>query len=329
MRSPVSRPERLAAYFVLLVLIVLAALILVPRWRATEAESFWDFLSMPAFVLHVIADDAVDLAQGDKVLMKGIQVGEISGIDFSETQKVIISCSIYRRYTARIPWDSKFFLVPAPIVGRGKIEIQPGTGSALGADTKVPGLRYTSFTDRVDGVLQQAAELLVQMRGILEQAGASLAGISQRVVEMERTLASLQKILDQVTEGRGALGQIVFRDDLYSRIESLVERLESAARGFETLREPVTDFGERLPSLTRTAAEAAEKLNRTLDDLERGMKHFPDAASSLAASLVEGRKVLESLKRNFLIRGNLPRDLEPETMAPASRRESLSLEMVR
>jgi hypothetical protein len=75
-----------------------------------------------------------------------------------------------------------------------------------------------------------------------------------------------------------------------------------------------------LTSLTATIVTMLERFDPILADLERGMEHFPPAAAKLVVTLTETRKVLESVKRSFLIRGNLPADTSAPTTAPVGRR---------
>ena len=313
MRTPVSRFERFAGYFILLSLVALTALFVVPSLNTGG------LFSRRTYVLHVHTDDGIDLDSGDKVTMRGIQVGEVEGLDFisefkdgKEQVRVRITCTIYWKYREKITRNSEFYLVPAAVVGRGKIEIQPGAGGSPLQDTVVEGRRKTTITDRVNEVLVQTGEVI------------SVA--NKRISDLEGTLFSLQKILDHVSEGEGALGRFLYEEELYDRVGKILNRLEGTAQSVETLSRPLADVATALPDLARTIRDASVKIDGILGDLEKGMSQFPEAASRTVVALKEGRKILESLKRNFLIRGNLPADPRPIHMAPASRRESLDLD---
>lgn len=319
MRSPVSRFERMAAYFILLALLALGALIVLPRLDRTTG--LFDFLARVDFVVHIVADDAVDLAPGNVIELKGIQVGQVERVDLLPDYRVRLTCQIYRDYRSRIPEGSRFELVPAAVVGNPRIVVHQGGGPPIETGATVTGETSISVTDRVDAALVQATKLLVQMEGILEKAGGTLDQLNGRVMDMKQALDSLSSVLQQVSAGRGALGKLVYEEELYDRVGQLVGRLESATEPLTDLAGPLAEVGAELPGLTRQVGRILGRLDDALALLAEGLAQFPATAESARASLGELRKVVESLKRNFLIRGNLPRNARPTTVVPGGGRD--------
>lgn len=309
MRTPVSRFEKIAAYFILLTLIPLLALLLIP---ALEPGGF---LHPNLFVFYVIADSGQDLAAGDKVTMSGIQIGEVNGLEFrKEDNRVKVSCSVYLPYRDKITTGAVPVIVPPPVVGSAKIDIKPGTGEPLTA-------RPNGDPPEVEAVLEPSIE--DRANEILVQVGSVIRNANTRVEELQKTLIALQTVLDQVNEGKGTLGRFIYEEDFYARLSELVSRLESSATTVAQFHDPIVVLAESLPVLTRTAIEAATKLDGALSDLQKGMTRFPETTAKLVIALDEGRRVLESLKRNFLIRPYLPQDAAPDGMAPVTSRDPL------
>jgi phospholipid/cholesterol/gamma-HCH transport system substrate-binding protein len=304
MRTPVSRIEKIAGVFVLVTIVPLAALVLVPQLRPGG------FFRRSPFIFYVKVDRGLDLAAGDKITMNGLQIGMVDELEMLPDHRIRVRCSVFERYRERITRDVRAVLVPAPIVGSGKIDIEPGVGELLAPETEIEGVLEPSITDRAD-------ELLVEVGVILENA-------NRRIGQLGNTLDSFQTILDQINEGKGSLGRFVYEAEFYERLSELVRKLESSAETISHFQEPVLVLAEQLPILTRTALEAAAKLDVALTKLRDGLERFPETTTKVIIALDEGRKVLESLKRNILIRGNIPIDVVPEGMAPVSRRASLS-----
>ena len=312
MRTPVSRFERIAGYFILLSLVALAALFIVPAMKTGG------LLSRRTYALHIHTDDGIDLESGDKVTMKGIQVGEVENLDFitevkdgKEQVRVRVTCSIYWEYREKITRHSKFYMVPAAVVGRGKIEIHPGVGNSPLQDRIVEGKKKVSITDRVN-------DLLLEVDDLLEVA-------NKRISDLEATLVAVQKILDHISEGEGSLGKFLYEDELHNQIVKVLGHMEETVAGVDRITQPLAGFSETLPDLTMKIRDVTGKLDDILENLRKGMGHFPAVVSGTLIALTEGRKILESLKRNFFIRGNLPANREPEEMAPASRRSGMNL----
>jgi ABC-type transporter Mla subunit MlaD len=109
--------------------------------------------------------------------------------------------------------------------------------------------------------------------------------------------------------------------------ERSVASVEKTLAGLDGIRSRLEEFSGTLPELRAEFERAAPKVQESLDhlksglaNLDRGLERFPSLAVDTAFAVEDARRVLESLKRNFLIRGNLPDDSGAESVLPASQR---------
>ena len=301
MRAPVSRFERWGA------LILLFALIPVGTFIGRELKPGGFFDRQDEWIT-IMAEDGLDLSAGDKVTMKGIQIGEVETLELADSGQVVIKCTIYQRYRKRVTLDAVVYLVPPAIVGRGEIEIQPGTGPRA---TQFQGEKKPSMEDQIN-------VLIADVSGIIKKTDTQVIEFGRVLKKFQATLDSLNGLLLTVAEGKGSLGKIVVDEALYDRINSIVVGLERLPAMVKTIEEPL--LKHQIPELAERIISMSRHAESVLARLEEGLEVFPQATTRVLVLLKEGRKVLESVKRNALIRGNLPADPVPTTMAPASSR---------
>ncbi|MEM7232530.1 MAG: MlaD family protein [Planctomycetota bacterium] len=334
MRSPVTRFERVAGYFILLAIVVVVVLFLRPGLERFGANPL---------IIRILADEAHNLKSGDSVTMRGIQIGEVRDLDLLDVRKlsdsdrgsvqltgdgfrrVLITCQIRRKYSDQVTTDVGFFIVPPAVVGSGSIDVRrtPETAKEgqivkpLESKVLVQGLKQESIMD--------AANELVA------EAGTILKNVGTTVKEVENNIKLINRLLQEVETGDNTLAKLLRSDELYKALEGVIGTVETKIENLPvdetivTVREEVLKELRGISStlqkeLVKTNTELVGHLVKVLSQMEKGMEHFPPAAAKLVAILADARKVLESLKRNFLIRGNLPDEGNPRRTAPVSGR---------
>jgi len=298
MRTPVSRVERIAGIFMVLALGILGATVLFPALTSGRILSLYS--------VEVRAPDGIGLALGDMVVLQGIQVGEVSNLKLDEERRVLIHCRIYSSFRDKIATGTRAVLVPAPVVGSPKIRLEPGKGLPLASGTVLEATTESTLVEILN-------DLSLNIRPVFKD-------MQNRIQQLGENLAALQEILDAVNSGKGAAGKLINDDELYKELLDISRRVEQTLASLEKIRDRVDDFSTVLPALKEDLADSSAKLRRSLGQVEKGLDRFPEVADDALSSLKEARRILESLKRNFFIRGNLPSDPEVEAMAPASPR---------
>jgi phospholipid/cholesterol/gamma-HCH transport system substrate-binding protein len=298
MRTPVSRIEKIAGIFIFLALGILSAAVLFPQFTSGRILSLYS--------LEVRAPDGLGLALGDKVILQGIQVGEVGDLKLDEENRVRIQCRIYSPFRDKIATGTRAVLVPAPVIGSPKIRLEPGKGELLASGTVLEATTESTLVEILNDLSTGIRPVFKDMQNRIQQLGENLA--------------AFQEILDAVNSGKGSAGKLINDDELYRELLGISRRVDQTLASLEKIRDRVDDFSTVLPGLKEDLADSSGKLRRSLGQVEKGLDRFPEAAEGAVSSLEEAKKILESLKRNFFIRGNLPRDPEVEAMAPASPR---------
>ena len=240
MRTPISRIEKIAGLFIIAALTALAALIIFPGVVSGRYLNLFD--------LTLKAPDGIGLASGDKVILQGVQVGEVRRLEFDDSGGVIVRLKVYPLHQKQLRAGTRALLVPPAVMGSPSVKLLPGEGEPLPDDSVIVAERESSPLEgvgRIGAALEQTVER-----------------VNARLDQTERILAGVQEMID-------------------------------------TAR-----------SLRPDMEESIAALRRSLAYVERATENLPGIAGRSEALLDDARRVLESLKRNFVIRANLPAEDE-------------------
>ncbi len=299
MRTPISRIEKISALFIIVALLVLGAVLIFPRMMAGRLFNL--------YYLEVTSDDGIGLSVGDLVEIQGIQVGEVSRFRLDDASNVIIDCKIFGEFRDRITAGTKVVLVPPSFIGSPSVRILPGKGPPLPPWTVMRATKETSLMGTISDLSKDLKPLLEQVEGRVKQAGG--------------TLEALQGILDALNEGEGTAGKLVRDEDLYAAFLRATNRLDRTLEALDPIRTRLEEFSAALPAFREDLLASSAKLRAALDLFEEGLRKFPAMASDASSSVAEAKRIVESLKRNALIRMNLPREPGTGPMTPSSYRE--------
>ena len=319
MRTPVSRIEKLAGLFIILAIVVFGAILFFPQALSGKLLS--------SYQLRIVADDGLGITVGNEVIMRGIQIGEVSNLTFDPTNRVFIDCRIYRAFRDRLTEGLRVELVPPALFGSPVIRLLSADLTAAGPKPLAPDAvlkaeKQTSITEQLSAVSGDVRRVFDKVENRIEQLGENLG--------------ALQKILDSVNAGEGLAGRLLrdrkLADDaerivtqlqtILSDVQRTAGRIDQYIAELEKMGEPLEDFATVLPKLKEDLLDIGAKLRSSLTSVDKGLERFPDMATDTAFALEDARRILESFKRNFFIRGNLPRDGSTETLAPLSPRDA-------
>jgi ABC-type transporter Mla subunit MlaD len=304
MRTPVRRIETIGGVVLLLGGVTLLVLFVFPGLISGR------FLTH--FRLQVRAADGLGVATGNKVMMQGIQIGQVSDLRLDESNQVLITCRIRPEHRDKITTGVRVVLVPGNLFESTLVRILPGPGKPLAAEIVLEAGAESSVFDRLGSLAETLEDTLVSVR--------------ERVKQMESSLDSLDKMLLAINSAEGSFGKLIYEMELHTRLSDLVAKAEGSFESFQALAGKLDGFLELLPEVKSDFQQSVASLRSAAMQLDRGMAHFPEAVSRTIDALAEGRRVIESLKRNILLRGNLPRDPVNAGTAPASYRDFLESE---
>jgi phospholipid/cholesterol/gamma-HCH transport system substrate-binding protein len=260
-----------------LISVVLVAAAAFAAYELTRTET-------PTYTLTADVEQAPNLFEGGRVMVRGVEVGEITGVE-PRADSVHLTLTIDA--SVKVPDSARLSVVPITVIADRYVQIYPPYrgGPAMAPGTNIP-LSETSIPAELDDVLEQ-------LQGLL-------AALEPREGETHGPLARLIVRLDRVMKGRS---------------EALAGGLDKSASVLENLANSGTDITGLIQNLNTVfialanrsselglvnerfalVAEALEQDQRNLEGTVENVAFLSDQAASLVNE--SGRDLGRSFKR--------------------------------
>ena len=301
MRLPYTVAEKLAGLLLLGTFgLIAVAMILVGLGR-DWFQSYTDY-----FALY---REGYGLLPGVKVKFLRTDIGRISRLEITGNDRVKIHLTVQSGFASRIRGDSQANVKSPTLIGDYYIEIVPGGPDSLPIP---PGGQIPSEEPKTIDDILTALQLESKLRQF-EEIMLNVASLTDRLQDPQGpilgTMENVRRITGQVAAGEGSLGGLVASDDAYREI--------LAALG--ELREVSVNLNAMAGSLNRDIPRLTAKIDAILVQIEGGTRSIPEMARGAREGIRDVNQVLDSVKRNFLIRGNLAPDEPPDGLSRSAR----------
>ena len=284
----------------------------------------------PHNTYYAIYNEGYDLQPGVKVKLLRTDIGQVTTVELTDENKAKVTMSVLAEYASRITVDSRAAIESPTIIASEFINIIPGKSKEIIPpghvipSTEAKGIiAYIEEFD-LDYKMKRLDEILENLTDITDRLNRPNAGLMA-------ALDNIEEITRSIKQGEGTLGQVISDDQLYNEILARLDEIEgilstaqkaadkidagmdqiepgmaSVRQGAESLEAITEELENRIPTILTQVQEV-------LLDLERAMVNVPDISDSARRGLRDVNDILESVKRNFLIRGNLPPSPRPES----------------
>ncbi|APR74833.1 Mammalian cell entry related domain protein [Minicystis rosea] len=240
--------------------------------------------------------DVQGLKGGAPVRMGGVDIGHVGTVGYGKTAgdtTIYVSLSIVRAEASRIKTDSIARVAAKGLLGDKMIEITRG----VKPEAVPPGGDITS---------EEPSDMFGKVAGMADKADATLGGL-QKVAEnlaneklhqdLRESVASLNNVLKQVSEGEGYPHRLIADKQEAERISHLISSLDHTA----------TEMNATLAEVRKVAARVESGPGFTHDVIygdgpKKEIAQFGNAAQELALTL-KGVRESDSLAHDILYGG--------------------------
>ena len=298
MRVQYSTMERMTGAFILLTLLIfLFTVAVVGRGKNWFRKHV---------VFYTTFEEGYNLVSGSRVKLLGTDVGSVVEVVLSENNQARVKIRVLADYASRIRTNSVAAVESPTVIGSEYININPGTTNAppIPPEGEIP----TKEKKKLMEYLEEYE-------------------IGEKLENIGKILEDLAQITGTVEAGKGSLGRLVKSDELYQQIH---DELDAIAKFVATLQETadhlvraganIEEGSKNVEKVTREAPEMVDKVQELLDRLlrvnalmEKAMIEVPEISTQAREGMREVNLILESVKKNFLIRPNLPPSPESES----------------
>ncbi|MDR1297131.1 MAG: MlaD family protein [Deltaproteobacteria bacterium] len=301
MRLPYSAAEKMAGLILFVCFgLILAAMILVGVGR----DWFQSYTNYFAFY-----HEGYGILPGVKVKFLQTDIGRVERLEITRTDNVKFYLTIQSEFAPRIKGDSLANIRSPTLIGKEYIEITPGSAQSLPVppDGQIPAEDPKTVDDVIASL--QFEERLKDFEVIMNNLASLTRQLQDPQGPILGTMDNLKRVTGQVASGEGLVGQLFTKDDAYNELLSILRELRGVS---ESINESAAILKKDIPNVTG-------KIDQILNQVETGTRSLPEVARGAREGIRDVNQVLDSVKRNFLIRGNLTPDQPPDALTLPAR----------
>jgi phospholipid/cholesterol/gamma-HCH transport system substrate-binding protein len=273
--------------FILIPLIILPIFLFYTVFH--DALEKWDYL-------YVKYETASGLASNGAVTILGMKVGRIEEVSLNPLGRIDVKIKIKRMYMPNVRRDSKARLQQKNVaIGDWEIDLTRGS---LGSPLAVSG-------DTLGSEVQ--------------------APLAKTLDQVSRTVEVLQKILQEILEGKGTVGRLIKEDTLLTlahgtvrNANGLILRAYKTLARVDTILVKVAAIGEKGKGIADSVTVVASKIvtlvtdvNLLVKSMQSMSKDLPAVMTRVTTDITEVELLLKALQSNFIIKSGINSQADP------------------
>ncbi len=269
------------------------------------------------------------LQTGADVLLSGINVGFVRAIKFGATNRVEVDMSIKLDEQQRIRNDSVATIRTMGMMGDKYVAITVGSSSEpeIQPGGTIKAQEMFELSDLIEQARPAINDLEVSLKNVADITGR-LANPSGDVATI---LDNVKTMTTDAREGKGTLGALLTRDELYTKANGVLDNLgvvsDNAKKASANLPDILADakvsvqrfdefsvkaskVADGMSQMVDTGKDVMQKANVIATNIESASKDIKQATPRLNTILEsadkdvsEARQVIEAAKNSWLLRG--------------------------
>jgi ABC-type transporter Mla subunit MlaD len=288
--EPFHRKHRnlFVGLFILIPIIILPIFLLYTFFKTDLLEK-WEYL----FVKY---ETAGGLARNGAVTILEWKVGYIEQVSLNPSGHIDVKLKIKSQYMPYVRKDSKARLRQKNIaIGDWEIDLLPGS----------PDSPLASDGDTLKSEVQ--------------------APLAKTLDQVTKTVEILQKILQEISEGKGTVGRLIKEDTLLTIAHSagrnangLILRAYATLARVDTILVKVAEIGDKGKGIMDSVTVLASKIGKLVTDVNVLVNSIQTMSQDLPAVMVrvtrdiaEVELLLKSLQSNFIIKSGINSQADP------------------
>jgi phospholipid/cholesterol/gamma-HCH transport system substrate-binding protein len=289
-REPLYRRHRnfFVGLFILVPLIVLPGFLVYTMVKTAYIEK--------GSRLYVRYDNAAGLGKNAAVTILGMKVGFVESVVLSRGRSIDVTMTIKREYVRFVKKDCIARLQQKNVAfGDWEIELAGGGENSSSAKTG----------DTLVGEVQ--------------------APIAKTLEQVSKTIDIFQKILQNISDGKGTVGRILKEDtlvtlaqDIGRKAAGLINRAAGTLDFADTVLVKVSSIGEKSKQVADSVVEITGKISKLMTDvntlvagLQTTSKDLPGIMAKVQTDISEVELMLKALQNNWLLKSSINGQKDP------------------
>lgn len=264
-------------------------------------------------------NEGYNLKPGAQVKIFNTWIGSVEKVELTMDNRVKITIKIFENDAAKIRADSVATVDSPTIIGSEFIALTPGSpekpaipeGGIINSMAKKnigEYLKDYEIQKKIEDFGQLISDLKIVMERLKDPEGPLFS-----------VLYDIKEVTNKLNKGEGSLGRLVMEEDLYREARVAIKDLSEASASINELSNTMANGIHLLPDTMEKINDTAHKLDHAMSRLKTAAERAPAMQRQVEDSLTEINLILESLKKSFFIRHNLPQGPLPKVHVPEVR----------
>ncbi len=237
------------------------------------------------YALKTYMPEADELDPGAPVSLGGVQIGSVTGLSINPDaatpdQNIEVEMDIYKNYQQWIRANSTATLVTQGALGNRYVSITRGTPPAAvvasgGTVQGVPASTIQTLVNHSTVLLENLNGVTVDLRSITDQIHQGKGTLGRLLYDthlyrqLDQTVARANDIMARLQSGQGTAGKLITSDALYEQANSAIGRVDAVLNAVQSQK---GSLGKMVydPALYNNANGFLSKGNSFLTDVEAG-----------------------------------------------------------
>jgi len=291
-RLSYSTQERLVGTFVLIAVGLLVWLVITSQ---KTQNLFEEEITLYATMSSI---QAVNKDTG--VIISGLNIGTVTDVNIDDTNRIVITMSILKKYQKLIRTDSTADLLnfKFALVGKSVIEISVGSphlpviedGSTI---TIKESFNLVNLVAKFEPVLVTLQDSIKRMNEILQAVNPDQ--VVTNISNFESISHDLKVITKQISQGKGVAGNAIFNEDM---------------------KEDILATTSNLKTLTEQTNNVIEQTKALLKSLQQQADELPEITDKVKPLLEEADKTIKATQQIWPLSSSMPKDNKQTLTTP-------------
>lgn len=281
-------------------------------------------LFAPKIRLRFFTNTAFGYSEGMSVKLAGFRIGKVSKIVLDENAKVIVEMEIKKRYKKWLRSDSTASLKKEGYIGESIIEISFGSldKPELQDDSEITFFKAKGLEDIAQEIVQELKPVALDVKNFVEyitnpqgdvtkilKNSAKLTGeLNNAVLKVESILDDTRPVIKNTAAAISNVKQET--EKLSTMTDEIKKSLENIERLTKSLKEDV-------PLLINETRKVVENVNKISGEVAKESPKIRPVLDNVQDITDDGRDITDSVKKNWIIKRNLPETPSPSLLVPS------------
>jgi phospholipid/cholesterol/gamma-HCH transport system substrate-binding protein len=268
---------------------------------------------------YINFDEGYNLKPGSQVKLFNTWIGFVENVELTDDNRVKMTIKVFEDNAGKIRADSIATVDSPTIIGSEFIAVTPGSPEkpAIPKEGVIPSKAKKNIGEylkefEVQKKIEDFGQLISDLKIVMER-------VKDRDGPLFSILYDIKEVTNKMKKGEGSLGRLVMEEDLYRELMIAINELREVTASIKELSGHMVNGVRSLPDTMETINDTVHKLDHVMSQLKPAMERAPAMQRQLEDALIEANHILESLKKNFLIRHNLPPEPVPKVHVPEVR----------